>query len=113
MSTTTDIKVKDNRIPESSSTATMDTVTKYGVSKMGQPGSNQMEMPNLTDRLKQSVAMVTTVAEQSRNVKSNHPDPEHGSTSKSNRQEKPDPANSAVAQPTQNSSCDDADTEGN
>ena len=75
----------------------MDTVTKYGVSKTGQTGSNRTEKPNLTDRLKQSVAMVTAVTEQSRNAKSNGPDQEHGLTSKSDQQEEPDPANSAVA----------------
>ena len=65
MSTATDMKVMDNRKPESSSTATMDTVTKFGVSKMSQPGSNRTEEPNLTDEMKQSVAMVNAVAKQS------------------------------------------------
>ena len=34
---------KSNRIVESSSTTTMDTVTKHGVSKVGKPGSNRKE----------------------------------------------------------------------
>ena len=102
---------KSNRMPESSSTATMDTVTKHGVSKMGQPGSNRTERPNLTDRMKQSVAMVTAVTKQSQNAKNNGPNQEHGLTSKSNQQEEPNPSNSAVAQPAKNGRHDDADTE--
>ena len=90
----------------------MDTVTKHGIPKMGQPGSNRTEEPDNTNRMKQSMAIVTTMTEQPQNIKSNDPDPEHGSTPISSHQEKPDPANSAAAQPTQNSSCDDADNEG-
>ena len=84
MNTATDMEDKDNRKSGSSPTATMDTVTEFGVSKIGQPGSNRKEEPNLTDKMKQSVAMVTAVAKQSQDVKRNDPDLEHGSISKAN-----------------------------
>ena len=84
MDTATDMEDKDNRKSGPSPTATMDTVTEFGVSKMGQPGSNQKEEPNLTDEMKQLMAMVNVVAKQTQNVKRNDPDSEHGSVSKVN-----------------------------
>ena len=84
MNTATDMGDKGNRKSGSRLTATIDTVTEFGVSKMGQPGSNQKEEPNLTDEMKQLMALVTVVAKHTQDVNRNDPDSEHGSVSKVN-----------------------------
>ena len=107
---TTGIKVRNDIRQEFSSAATMDTITRHGIPKTGQPGSNCPEEPDDTNRTKQSMTIITTITEH--NVESNGPDPEQGMTSNSIRQEKPDLASSAATRPTQDDdSYDDADTE--